>query len=187
LYYNQGGEIQEEYMDLEPIINQYQSNIQKLADKNNVSYDLMVENWSQKYEEFDSITDNYGIMDDIEEFDKDTAMPFVAVTINGSIIVASEPDEDGKRKVRYQSIKIRTDESSNVPEIFEAPLAENIAVNKTAIFEKTIETSFLIRIKTSENFSWEDFENKADALTQEFTRKFEMFDDEMMTRQLEVD
>lgn len=176
----------EEYsMNLEQAVKDYENNIKKLATKNNVDFEVMLENWEKKFEEFDNITNRYGFEEDLDQFAKDEAKPFIALTINGSIVIASELDDNGLRKVRYQSIKIRTDDSKNVPKIFNASVKDDIELKKAIVFEKTIETSFIIRIKSSENFNWDDFEETADVITQEFTRKFELIDQETITKQLE--
>ncbi|MCG8571178.1 MAG: hypothetical protein MJB14_13675 [Spirochaetes bacterium] len=172
-------------MELENAVTQYQSNIEKLATKNNVDYEVMLDNWKQKFEEFDNITNRFGFVNEVEELDSSEEHPFIALTINGSIVLASEPGEDGVRKVRYQSIKIRTDGSQNVPEVFEAAMGENAKLNKSIIFVKTMETSFIITIKTADNFNWDDFEETADVMTQEFTKKFELIDQETITKQLD--
>ncbi|HOJ63429.1 MAG TPA: hypothetical protein PLE45_03305 [Spirochaetota bacterium] len=162
----------------------YVKNIRKLAEKNGVNYEAMLENWKMKYEEFDKITDNYGIAEEIDFFDKNEKKTIIALTINGSIIIASEPDEDGVRKVKYQSIKIRTDESKNVPEEFEDKLKNNVEINKKIIFEKTIETSIIIRMKVADNISLNNFEEKADEITYEFTKVFEDIDNKTITKKL---
>ncbi len=171
-------------MDLDNAIRDYKVNIRKLALKNGVEYDVMLDNWKQKFEEFHNITNQYGFEDDLEEFAKDNPSPFLALTINGSIVIASKPAENDERKVRYQSIKIRTDDSSNVPEIFHAVMNDDVVLKKAITFVKTIETSFIICIKTSDSFNWDEFEEKAANLTQEFTKKFEMIDNETITRRL---
>jgi len=165
--------------------NDYVKNIRKLAEKNGVEYEAMLENWKNKYEEFDKITDKYGIAEEVDFFDKNDNKTVIALTINGSIVIASEPDEEGMRKVKYQSIKIRTDESKNVPENFEDRLKNNVEINKKMLFEKTIETSMIIRIKVANNIPITDFEEKAEEITYEFTKVFEDIDSKTITKKIE--
>lgn len=163
----------------------YVKNIRKLAEKNEVDYEAMLENWKMKYEEFDKITDSYGIAEEVDFFDKNDKKTLIALTMNGSIVIASEPDETGMRKVKYQSIKIRTDESKNVPEEFEDRLKNNVEINKKILFEKTIETSMIIRIKIADNIPLNNFEEKAEEITYEFTKIFENIDSKTITKKIE--
>lgn len=172
-------------MELNEAIEKYKRNIEKLAEKNNVDYDTMEENWSRKFEDFQNITDDYGFEFEHDIYEKNEINPFIAMTINGSILIVSEITENDKRKVRYQSIKIRTDESKNVPEIFEGVLKEDISINKKAVFDNMMETSPIIIIKSSDNFDWDSFEKAAEELTFEFTKKFELIDKETITKVLE--
>lgn len=174
-------------MDLEQAVEEYSKNIKKLAEKNGVEYEIMLDNWQQKYEEFDTITDKYGFEEELDSFDGESANPFIALTINGSLVIASEPDEGGIRKVRYQSIKIRTDESSNVPKIFHAKIGGGVELKNSVMFEDTMETSFIIRIKTSDSIEESAFEEQAEAMTQEFTKKFELIDKETITKIIDID
>lgn len=163
---------------------EYIKSIKKLAEKNEVNYETMLENWKMKYEEFDKITNNYGISEEVDFFEKDEKKTLIALTINGSIIIASEPDEIGNRKVKYQAIKIRNDESKNVPEEFEDRLKNKVEINKKLIFEKTIETSIIIRIKVSDNIPIGNFEDKAEEITYEFTKVFEDIDAQTITKKM---
>lgn len=163
----------------------YSKSIKKLAEKNGIEYEVMLDNWIKKYEEFDNITNSYGIDQETDLFDKNENKPFIALTINGSIVISSAINNNQKRNVRYQSIKIRTDESKNVPEVFEDALANDVEINKKILFEKTIETSVIIRIKTADNVILDDFEEKAEQLTAEFTKVFELIDEKTITKRLE--
>lgn len=163
----------------------YSKSIKKLAEKNGIEYEVMLDNWIKKYEEFDNITNSYGIDQDTDLFDKNENKPFIALTINGSIVISSAINNNQKRNIRYQSIKIRTDESKNVPEYFEDNLARAVEINKKILFEKTIETSVIIRIKTADNIILDDFEEKAEQLTAEFTKVFELIDEKTITKRLE--
>ena len=163
----------------------YEKSIKKLAEKNGVEYEIMLENWEKKYSEFDNITDNYGISEEVEKFEMNENKTLIALTINGSIVIASVPNDKGVRNVRYQSIKIRTDDSKNVPEIFDDKLKNDVELNNKILFERTMETSVIIRIKTADNISLEDFEEKAEELTYEITKVFESIDEETITKRLE--
>lgn len=172
-------------MDAMQNAEKYEKNIKKLAEKNDIDFELMKDNWIAKYEEFDNITNESSFDIDLEQFAPDEIKPFIALTINGSIIIASIPDEDGMRKVRYHSIKIRTDDSINVPEIFNAKIKGDIAISKTIVFEDVMETSFLINIKSSDDIDADSFEDEAEMITQEFTKRFEKIDEDMITKKIE--
>ena len=73
-------------MNVEAAVDYYKKNIEKLAEKNNVDVDVMVDNWKQKFEEFEAITDDHGFTDREEALEKDEQKPFAGLTINGSII-----------------------------------------------------------------------------------------------------
>ncbi len=154
----------------------YEKSIKRLAEKNHVEYEVMKENWEQKYEEFDSITDNHGITDGTDILQPDEDKTIIALTINGSIVIISIPDKKGNRNIHYQSIKVRNDQSQRVPEIFKDRIKDPIELNKKIVFEKTMETSPVIRIKTAININLSDFEKKASELTQEFTKIFTNID-----------
>ncbi|MCG8570851.1 MAG: hypothetical protein MJB14_11995 [Spirochaetes bacterium] len=171
-------------MSVATLVGNYEKNIMKLAEKNGIEFELMLDNWKQKYEIFDSITDDAGLMEEFEEFDKDNDMPLVALTVNGSIIIASKPDEMGSRKVRYLSIKLRNDESKNVPEVFNGKLTKNVHVGDAATFD-VMASSGVIAMKGADDFEFEEFEEKAEEITDQVTKVFEQLDDEMITKQLE--
>lgn len=174
-------------MELTKAVEKYEKNILKLAEKNGVEYGVMLDNWEQKFVEFDRITEKTGFSDELDEYDTNDSLPFVALTVNGSILIVSEPNDNNERKVRYQSIKIRTDDSANVPEVFTGVLENSIKLSKTAVFEKMIETSPIIRIKTSDDLDWDSFDEVADEMTVEFTRKFEMIDNNTITKRLNLE
>ncbi len=155
----------------------YIKSIKRLAEKNNVEFDIMKQNWEEKYTEFSNITDSYGITEDIESADPSENKTIIALTINGSIVIISVPDRKGIRSIRYQSIRVRNDESRDVPATFNDKIKEKIELNKKIIFEKTIETSPVIRIKTAGNITLADFEQKATELTAEFTKVFSVIND----------
>ncbi|HBD94423.1 MAG: hypothetical protein A2015_09105 [Spirochaetes bacterium GWF1_31_7] len=171
-------------MNLEDAIKLYEKNITKLAEKNGVEYEVMLENWIQKFNEFDKITDKKGFSDELESYNLEEKLSLVALTINGSILIVSESNDNDERKVRYQSIKIRTDDSKNVPEVFTGKIKDAIKISKTVVFENIIETSPIIKIKSSDDFNWDEFENVADEMTREFTKQFEMIDNQTITRRL---
>lgn len=174
-------------MDLEKAVKDYERNISKLAEKNDIDFEIMLDNWKQKFKEFDKITDKYGFSDELDVYNSDETLPFISLTINGSILIVSEPDDDELRKVRYQSIKVRTDDSKNVPEIFRGKIKDTLRLSKPVIFENVIETSPIIMIKTSDNFDWDKFEGVAEQLTVEFTKRFEKIDNETITKQINQD
>lgn len=169
-------------MDLETSIKQYKKNIEKLAQKNGTEYEIMLENWESKFKDFDRITDQYGFSSDKEEYLEEERKPVIALTVNGSILIVSEAKESGERKIRYQAIKLRNDESQNVPEVMTGILKGKIALSKPALFDGVLETSPIIKIKTSNNFDWDKFESTADNFTIEVTRKFEKIDRETVTK-----
>ncbi len=172
-------------MEIEKAINEYKGTIEKLAKKNNVDYEIMLENWRTKYSEFDKITDKYGFNDVTSDYLTGDKEPFIALTVNGSILIVSEPDSECIRRVRYQSIKIRTDESANVPEIFNGVLSNDVSLKKTVNFENVMETSPIIMIKKSDTFNWDEFEDVADELTLVFTKRFEKIDNDTIIKNLE--
>lgn len=172
-------------MNIDTLAQKYETSIKKLSEKNNVEYELMLNNWRQKLETFDSITDEAGMMEDFQNFEKDSELPLVAITVNGSIIVASNPDDDNNRKVRYLSIKIRNDESKNVPDIFTGKLTKDIKIGGQAAFD-LMSSSGVIAMKGAEDFDWEKFEDKAEYITEEVTKVFEQLDDEMITKNLDL-
>jgi len=53
------------------------------------------------------------------------------------------------------------------------------------LFEKTIETSMIIRIKVANNIPITDFEEKAEEITYEFTKVFEDIDSKTITKKIE--
>jgi ribosomal protein S17E len=137
----------------------------------------MKQNWEEKYDEFSSITDSYGITEEVESVSPTEDKTIIALTINGSIVIISVPDRKGSRSIRYQSIRVRNDESRDVPATFSDKIRDTIEKNKKIIFEKTIETSPVIRIKTAGNITLADFEQKATELTAEFTKVFSVIND----------
>ena len=155
----------------------YIKSIKRLAEKNNVDFDIMKQNWEEKYDEFSSITDSYGITEEVESVSPTEDKTIIALTINGSIVIISVPDRKGSRSIRYQSIRVRNDESRDVPATFSDKIRNTIEKNKKIIFEKTIETSPVIRIKTAGNITLADFEQKATELTAEFTKVFSGIND----------
>ncbi|MBR3732028.1 MAG: hypothetical protein IKQ61_03745 [Spirochaetales bacterium] len=159
----------------------YIKSIKRLAEKNNVDLDIMKENWQQKFDEFDSITDDYGITEEVDRADPNENKTIIALTINGSIVIISVPDHKGNRNIRYQAIRVRNDESANVPATFTDKIKQPIEKNKKILFEKTIETSPVIRIKTAGDITLADFEQKATELTAEFTKVFGNINDKTIT------
>ncbi|MBR6061388.1 MAG: hypothetical protein IKP67_04880, partial [Spirochaetales bacterium] len=87
----------------------YIKSIKRLAEKNNVDLDIMKENWQQKFDEFDSITDDYGITEEVDSANPNENKTIIALTINGSIVIISVPDHKGNRNIRYQAIRVRND------------------------------------------------------------------------------
>ena len=155
----------------------YVKSIKRLAEKNHVDFDIMKQNWEEKYDEFSSITDSYGITEEVESVSPTEDKTIIALTINGSIVIISVPDRKGSRSIRYQSIRVRNDESRDVPATFSDKIRDTIEKNKKIIFEKTIETSPVIRIKTAGNITLADFEQTATELTAEFTKVFSGIND----------
>ena len=130
------------------------------------------------------LTEGKGFSEDLELFESNREATLVALTINGSILIVSCPDATFNRKVRYQSIRIRTDDSKNVPEIFTGRILNDVRISQNVIFEKIIETSAIIKIKSSEDCEWEEFDDVADEMSLQFTRKFEEIDANTITKGL---
>ena len=99
-------------------------------------------------------------------------------------MIISVPDKKGVRSIRYQSIRIRSDESKNVPATFNDKIKVKIELNKKIIFEKTIETSPVIKIKTAGDITLADFEQKATELTAEFTKVFGNINDKTIAAKI---
>ena len=78
-------------MSAENISNEYIKSIERLAKKNNIPLDAMIKYWKNKYETFNDITDKYDFHYDEKFYPKDSSRPFIALTVNGSIIIASAP------------------------------------------------------------------------------------------------
>ena len=86
---------------------------------------------------------------------------------------------------KSKAIKIRTDESANVPEIFNGVLSNDVSLKKTVDFENVMETSPIIMIKKSDTFNWDEFEDVADELTLVFTKRFEKIDNDTIIKNLD--
>ena len=95
--------------------NEYIKNIELLAKKNNIPTDVMLKSWKNKYTTFGEITDKYDFYNEVKFYSKDSALPFIALTVNGSIIIASTPQNNGNREIQYLPIEIRSDDSCCIP------------------------------------------------------------------------
>ena len=158
-------------MSAENISNEYIKSIERLAKKNNIPLDAMIKYWKNKYETFNDITDKYDFHYDEKFYPKDSSRPFIALTVNGSIIIASAPN-NGLREIQYLPIEIRNDGSNSVPQKTKGKLADHLEYLEKADFENLFSTSPVIRIKTADELNREIFEEKTAQFTKEITDAF---------------
>lgn len=159
-------------MSLEEISTVYKKNIEHLAKKNNVPFDVMLKYWQDKYIAFDEITDKYDFCYEEKFYSKDSVRPFIALTVNGSILIVSATQHDGMRKIQYLPIEIRSDDSIAVPKEAKGKLSEHVEYLKKADFENLFSTSPIIRIKTADELDEAIFEAKTMQFTREITSVF---------------
>ena len=159
-------------MSSEEKSNEYIKNIELLAKKNNVTTDVMLKFWKDKYTTFGEITDKYDFYNEVKFYSKDSTLPFIALTVNGSIIIASTPQNNGNREIQYLPIEIRCDDSCCIPKKTKGKLSEHLEYLKKADFENLFSTSPIIRIKTADELNKEIFEEKTAQFTKEITDAF---------------
>lgn len=160
--------------------NEYIKNIEHLAKKNNVPSDIMIKYWQDKYIAFSEITDKYNFRNETKMYSNDSALPFIALTINGSIVIASSPQSDGQREIQYLPIEIRCDESNVVPKKAKGKLTGHVEYLKKLDFENLFSTSPVIKIKTSDELNKTLPDEETAQLTKEITDVFTKINSDMV-------
>lgn len=166
-------------MSAEEKSNEYIKNIEHLAKKNNVPADIMMKYWQEKYAAFEEITDKYNFCNETKFYPNDSPLPFTALTINGSIIIASSAQSNGLRNIQYIPIEIRCDESNIVPKKAKGKLADSVEYLKKIDFENLFSTSPIIKIKTADEPNEELPDEKTAQFTKEITDVFTKINSEM--------
>lgn len=159
-------------MSTEEKSNEYIKNIEHLAKKNNVPTDTMLKYWQEKYAAFEEITDKYNFCNETKFYPNDSLLPFTALTINGSIVIASSAQESGLRNIQYIPIAIRCDESNIVPKKAKGKLAGDVEYLKKIDFENLFSTSPVIKIKTADKPNNELPDEETKQFTKEITDVF---------------
>ncbi|MCH5150974.1 MAG: hypothetical protein J1G30_09940 [Spirochaetales bacterium] len=158
----------------------YIRNIERLAKKNNVLPDVMIKYWQDKCAVFDEITDTYNFCNETKMYSNDSVQPFIALTINGSIIIASSAQSDRQREIQYLPIEIRCDESSIVPKKANGKLSGHVEYLKKIDFENLFSTSPVIKIKTADEPDKKLSAEKTAQFTKEITDVFTKINNDMM-------
>lgn len=174
-------------MSAENTSNEYIKNIERLAKKNNIPINIMTKYWKDKYEIFGDITNKYDFCYDQKFYSKDSEKPFIALTVNGSIIIASAPQTNDLREIQYLPIEIRNDDSNTVPQKTKGKLSDNLEFFKKADFENLFSTSPIIRIKTADELNKDIFDEKTAQFTKEITNVFTKIHSDINNAVTEID